>query len=293
MQILLWYILTFIAGAFFGSFYNLVSDRSVDGRKVLTGRSVCDFCKKKLESKELIPILSFLMQGGKCSSCKKKLSFYYPLSEILTGFLFVLSAYLSDVFTDFSSPNILVFLYFATVFSFYLILFLTDVKYRLLPNKIIYPAIIVTTLFVIFLTVFDLKMYYDELLTSTFGKYLIAAGLWRNTIINTFKRFIVLIASSGLISLFFLMLIWVTKGRGMGGGDVKLGFLIGIFNGFPNNILAIFLGFIIGAIYSLVLILFRKKSIKDTIAFGPFLIIGSLIGMIWGSLIIDWYINFL
>ena len=77
----------------------------------------------------------------------------------------------------------------------------------------------------------------------------------------------------------------------MGGGDVKLGFLIGLFNGFPHNILAVFLGFLLGSLYSGFMILLNKKSLKDTIAFGPFLILGSIISFIWGQEIIFWYLN--
>jgi prepilin signal peptidase PulO-like enzyme (type II secretory pathway) len=92
-----------------------------------------------------------------------------------------------------------------------------------------------------------------------------------------------------IICLFFLLLVWATKGRGMGWGDVKLGFLIGLVNGFPYGFEAIFFGFVFGAIYSLVLILLKKKTVKDTIAFGPFLILGSVFVLIWGERILNWY----
>ena len=77
----------------------------------------------------------------------------------------------------------------------------------------------------------------------------------------------------------------------MGGGDIRLGFLIGIFNGFPQNIIAIFMGFILGAALSLVLVMLKMKTLKDTIPFGPFLITGSVIALIWGLQIWDFYIN--
>ena len=95
------------------------------------------------------------------------------------------------------------------------------------------------------------------------------------------------------ISLFFLLLIFLTKGRGMGGGDVKLGFLIGLVNGFPLSVVAIFLGFLIGAMYSLLLVLFKKKSLKGTIPFGPFLIIGSYLTVFFGNFLFEWYLRLL
>ena len=91
--------------------------------------------------------------------------------------------------------------------------------------------------------------------------------------------------------LFFLSLIKITRGMGMGGGDVKLGFLIGLFNGFPVNIIAIFVGFLSGALVSLVLVLLKKRSMKDTIAFGPFLIFGSILSLVFGQQILNWYIG--
>lgn len=77
----------------------------------------------------------------------------------------------------------------------------------------------------------------------------------------------------------------------MGGGDVKLAFLIGLFNGFPFNLLGIFLGFFFGATISLILIVGRKKTVKDTVPFGPFLILGSVVSLLYGPVILDWYLN--
>ncbi len=77
----------------------------------------------------------------------------------------------------------------------------------------------------------------------------------------------------------------------MGFGDVKLGFLIGLVNGFPFGIFSIFLGFVIGAVYSLLLMAVKKKTMKDTIPFGPFLIIGSVITLLFGPAIWEWYSN--
>jgi leader peptidase (prepilin peptidase)/N-methyltransferase len=95
-----------------------------------------------------------------------------------------------------------------------------------------------------------------------------------------------LIASALGIALFFKILVIATRERGMGAGDIRLGFLIGIFNWFPFNILAIFLGFILGALVSSILIIFGKKTMKDTIPFGPFLITGCLISYAFGDRIL-------
>jgi prepilin signal peptidase PulO-like enzyme (type II secretory pathway) len=287
------YFLIFAVGTVFGSFLNLVSDRIVSGESIMFGRSVCDFCRNPLNPKSLVPLFSFIFQKGKSACCKKDLSWAYPVSEFMTGIAFLFAAHYSRVLTEFSLSSVLVCLYLATVFSFFIILFFTDAKYRLLPDKIVYTAIYVTLVFILGLYLLDLKMYHDKLLAGSFGQYLIQAGFWKNHLFLVFKQILVLIASSFFISFFFMSLIMITKGRGMGGGDVKLGFLIGLFNGFPGNILAIFLGFLFGSIYSLGLIALKKKGVKDTIAFGPFLILGSVVAFIWGDAFIRWYLGFM
>ena len=285
------YFLFFALGTVFGSFLNLVSDRIISGSSILFGRSVCDYCRNPLNPKNLVPLFSYFFQRGKSACCKKSLSWSYPLSEFMTGAAFLFSAYYSKVLINFSFSNLLVCLYLISVLSFFIVLFFTDAKHRLLPDKIVYTAIFVTLLFILILYLVDLKIYYDTLQIGTFGQYLIKAGFWKNHLFLVLKQFMVLIASSFFISFFFMALIFITKGRGMGGGDVKLGFLIGLFNGFPGNVLAIFLGFLFGSLYSLLLISLKKKSIKDTIAFGPFLILGSVVAFVWGEQIIRWYLG--
>ncbi len=93
------------------------------------------------------------------------------------------------------------------------------------------------------------------------------------------------------IALFFIFLILVTRGRGMGWGDVKFVLFLGIALGFPNAILAIFLAFLLGAVVSLLLIAFSKKKFGQTIPFGPFLSVGAYIALVWGKALIDWYLG--
>lgn len=289
--VIVFYLLLFIAGTFFGSFLNLVSDRLIHGDKLVFSRSKCDFCKKTLSARNLVPIISFIFQGGKCSFCRKRLSFYYPFSEVLTGLFFVFAGYLSNFLEISSSFNFLIFLYYAILFCFFVVMFLTDLKFCLIPDSIVIPAIIFVFISNIIVRAYDLFSLHQSLSMDEFGTYLIRAGYWNNQLLYSAKDLGYIVFSSLLISLFFLFLVWITKGKGMGLGDVKLGFLIGLVNGFPLNIVAIFLGFIIGAIYSLVLMALGRKSIKDTVAFGPFLVIASLITLAYGSNLLNWYIS--
>ncbi|OGC50962.1 hypothetical protein A3A69_02395, partial [candidate division WWE3 bacterium RIFCSPLOWO2_01_FULL_37_15] len=253
------------------------------------GRSMCESCSKLLTPKELVPLFSYLFLKGKCLNCKVKLSPIYFFSELFTGLGFMGIAYWAKLFDQFTVETILNFLYLAIIYSFYVTLFLTDLKFRLVPNKIVYTAIIFVILFQLVVSVYNLVVLRAGLLNDTFGVYLYKAGYFDNQVLYLLRDFGFNILSSIAISLFFLLLIFITKGRGMGGGDVTLGFLIGMVNGFPNNILAIFLGFMIGAVLSILLVLIKKKTIKDTIPFGPFLILGSVVAYVYGTAILDWY----
>ena len=288
---LLIYIGAFLIGLFFGSFLNLIADRVVRGEQVLKVRSHCESCNKPLKAKNLIPVLSYIFQKGKCSHCSAKLSLYYPLSEVLTGLAFVYALYTSNLIENPGVLRVLGFINILVIFWAYIILFLADAKYRLVPDKVVLPAIVFAFLMPLAILGYSLFMYRSQLLNDKFGLYLIDAGFWHLQVASVLRSILVVLGSSLGIGMFFLLLVLVTGGRGMGGGDIRLGILIGLFNGFPGNILAVFLGFVIGALYSIVLLLFRRKGLKDTIAFGPFLLLGSLISYQWGSLIINWYLS--
>lgn len=288
---MLYLLLTFIGGIFIGSFLNLVADRVVNGGSILFGRSQCDNCKHLLGPKDLIPLLSFINTKGKCRYCGIKLSFYYPLSEILTGLAFMGVAAYVGLFNGYSTAKLVSFAYISVIACIYIILFLTDIKYRLIPDKISFFGISFVLLFTIGNLIYNLVTSYNILKNDDFGKYLIQAGFWTNQLQSSLRGFGIVFGSAFLIGFFFWLLVFLTRGRGMGGGDIKLGFLIGLVNGFPYNIAAIFLGFLLGSIFSVFAILLRKKSIKDTIPFGPFLILGSVLAFVWGPQLVSWYLG--
>jgi leader peptidase (prepilin peptidase)/N-methyltransferase len=287
----IYYLLVFTGGAFIGSFLNLVSDRLINGEPILFGRSHCDFCKKPLAPKNLIPILSFLIQKGKCSFCDKKLSRFYLMSEILTGLALILATYYSGILRIFSFRDFWDFLLLSLVFCVFITIILTDLKYYLIPDVVVYLGIAITIIFVVGGYAMDLYSYYRRLASDPLGIKLIEVGFWNSQLKYALESLGVTFVSALAIALFFLLLVWLTKERGMGSGDVKLGFLIGIFNGFPGNVMAIFLGFIFGASLSLFLIIFKRKTLKDSVPFGPFLLAGSITSLLYGSNILDWYIN--
>jgi leader peptidase (prepilin peptidase)/N-methyltransferase len=251
------YIPIFILGLAVGSFLNCVIYRLEKNESFLIGRSYCPKCKHQLGWQDLIPLLSFLELGGKCRYCKQKISWQYPLVELATGILFV------SVF-HIAFPNLLLSIYYFLISSLLIVIFTYDLKYYIIPDEIIYPAIVITFLYNIFYSCFMLHSSYS--------------------ILN--------ILCSGLgASAFFLAIFLISKGKWLGFGDVKLAFFMGLFLGFPNILVAFFISFLIGAIIGLGLIFCGKKSLKSEVPFGPFLVTGTFLALFLGNQIINWYFN--
>lgn len=290
----------FILGASLGSFINVLAERTAREEK-LSGRSHCESCNKTLKPKDLIPIVSYLRTKGHCAYCKKKLSKQYIAIEIVCGILFTIIYLLvtSNTFTyaDYLNnrlhildygPVIPLLFYFVITIPL-IALFITDFKYGMLYDKILIPTILFVIGYKIIVICYYLSTYYFKLNESAFGKNLIQAGMVTNLASYATTTFFQTIAGSIGIGLFFLILIVVTKGRGMGGGDLKLGFLIGLLTGWPNMVVAIFLGFLTGALFSIILLLAKRKSVRQTVPFGPFLIIACFIVMFFGNQLFSWY----
>lgn len=249
-------IIIFILGLVVGSFLNCVIYRLEHNKSFLSGRSFCPNCKHKLGFLDLIPVLSFLWLNGQCRYCKKPISLQYPLVELATGLLFVL------MFRHFSFGLDLTFGFLIS--AFLVVIFVYDLKHYLIPDKIIYPAIGLTFLFRIL----------------NFGNWDLI-GIWD-------LGFGILIAP-----IVFLAIIFISKGRWMGLGDVKLALLMGLLVGWPKILVALFFAFFSGAIIGVGLVLASKKSFKSEVPFGPFLVAGTLVAMFFGQELINWYLRLL
>lgn len=291
------YILVgFLLGTILGSLAKTLADRSLKNRS-FWGRSVCPKCKHTLGILDLFPILSFILLSGKCRYCKRKLDSSYLIVEVLMGFVIAIlfwqttSNFQSSIFNFQFIFDLLFKIFFVTTL---IIVFLTDLKEMLIPDRIIIPATIIGFLALILDTLYKIWLLYSSLSQNSAGLFLLSP----NT--DYFKRHALILAepllgslATGLaVAVFFSALIIVTRGRGMGWGDVKLGAFLGIYLGFPNGILAIILSFITGAVISLLAIFFGKKNLKSQIPFGPFLSLGGFIALLWGEKIINWYLHF-
>lgn len=254
----------FFTGLFFGSFFGVIVDRVKSGKGFIKGRSKCEYCKKELTFFDLIPVFSFIFLKGKCRYCHKKLSVMYPLIEVSTGFLFALSYMYSPFIMQNGNLNFS-FFYNLFIFSCFSILIFQDLKYGYLSDKIILLSSVITLLFYV---VFKNELFLNHLLSG----------------ILSFLFFV-------LISYVFLL---ATKKQGMGGGDIKLSFLLGLFLGFPGIVLTLYIAFLTGAFASIILVLWRKKDyLKDSVPFGPFLIIGTIISVFLGGIIYPLVASFL
>ncbi len=291
-------IFGFLLGAVLGSFVLVLADRSLT-KKSFWGRSYCTYCKKKIRWYDLFPIFSYIFLKGRCRNCKKKLSLVYPAVEIILGL--VVGYLFYQTFNNFQSIiqnfqltiillNLLIKTFFIVILS---VLFITDIKEMFIPDRVIFPSIIIGFVATLLLTVSKAGYLYYYLSQSAVGKFLLPPHS------DYFQRHALFIGQDFLFSIlcalgiggFFMALIIITKGKGMGGGDVKLGAFIGLMLGFPQSLLAIILSFILGAVFSIFLLLTGKKHFGQLIPFGPFLVLGSLIALFWGNQILDWYLH--
>lgn len=238
-----------VTGLVFGSFLNVCVWRLPLGLSVVAPASYCPACERKLNWWELVPVLSYLALGGRCRTCRSRISPVYPLVELATAGVFAAS-----VLTWGLSPRAAA----AVIFGCLLIVGgMIDALHRIIPDRITLPGMVA------------------GLLLSTFSP---EVGL---------VSAIVGLASGGGL----LLGIAMATGGGMGGGDIKLGAMMGAFLGWQGLLVALFLGFVIGAVFGGALLLTGRKGRRDLMAFGPFLAVGGLVATFWGQAIINWYIT--
>ncbi len=287
----------FLLGLVLGSFIKVLADRSLS-KQSFWGRSYCTYCKKTIKWYDLFPVISYILLKARCKNCHKKLSIEYLLMEVATGLLIGFLFYQTSVnlqsIYNFKFLSFLFDLIFKTFFVTILsVVFLTDIKKMFIPDRIILPAIRIGITFITAITIIKVLYLYYYLNQTVVGKLLLPphSDFFLRHAFYTAEPFLTGILMAALIGGFFMSLIIITKGKGMGGGDVKLGAFIGLMLGFPNSLIAIFLSFLTGAVFSIFLIIFGKKHFGQSIPFGPFLVLGSLMVLFWGDKILNWYLS--
>jgi len=242
----------FIFGLIIGSFLNVVGLRWNSGRS-LSGRSGCPQCGKKLSWYELIPVISFLLQRGRCRGCKSQISIQYPLVEILTGLVFA-TIYNTQytIYKEFNSLFIVSSLLLLIIFSLYIAILIYDFRHKIIPDKLVYSAILLSLVYAFI-----------------------------NFQLSTFN-FIDLLAGPAIF-LFFAGVWFFSRGKAMGFGDAKLGLSIGLLLGTRVGLSAVILAFWIGAGVGLIYMIFGRKKLtmKSEIPFAPFLVLGAWLALIY------------
>ncbi len=241
------FLLSFLLGTVIGSFLNVLVLRYNTGRS-LAGRSGCFSCGKKLDWYELLPVVSYLIQGGKCRGCGSKISTQYPLVELGTGVLFALTFQeLWPLFTVDGAPlyiPILTVVFYLVVWSILMAITAYDIRHKIIPDGLVYSFITLSFLYAV--------------LTG-------ATAWWVGTAV--------------LMAVFFAALWFFSGGRWMGFGDAKLTLGLGLLLGPSKGLAALVLAFWAGAVFGISLLLIRGRyaTMKTEVPFAPFLILGALL----------------
>lgn len=281
------YVILFIFGLAIGSFLNVVAlrydgDHFLFDPKMIGGRSHCPHCKTTLRWFELFPLFSFLFQGGKCRTCKVKLGIQYPMMELLSGIIFV-AVPLRFSFVSYlvahPSDFLLLSALWIVVFEVLLLISYIDILLGIIPDELNLALLVVG-----FLDVFFLAKDFGIGNSSFFGIFAVIFGLQTNVWINHLVG-----ALFGVI--FFGALVAVTRGRGMGMGDVKFALPLGLLFGWPDILIIAMIAFILGGGFGLIAIFTGKKTMKSAVPFGPFLVVAVVIAFFWGSFLLNGYLH--
>lgn len=241
-----------VIGVLIGSYLGVVADRVPRGEPTSGGRSHCDACGADLRWFELIPVVSWMIQGGRCRRCHVPITVAPLLMEMVTGALFgVMAARWGRHLETIA---------YVTLTSALVVLSAIDLRTRRLPRRLIYLAAAVDT------------------------PLLVAAAIVRHQ-----PHRIANAAIGAGIGLAFFLLLFVVWSGGMGDGDVRLAGLLGMHLGWIGLLhvpIGLFLGFLAGALAGVVALI-RGGSRKTTLPFGPFMAVGALVAIVWGRPLID------
>ena len=243
--------LVVIFGLVIGSFLNVCICRIANEESIAFPPSHCTNCGYELKAKDLIPVLSYIFLGGKCRSCKEKISIQYPIVEILNAILYI-AIYLKFGFT----LNLFKFCLFS---SLLIVLVFIDFKTKYVYNSTVVFGVVSGILFAVL-------------------EWMETKSIPWNYIAGAFIEF-------GIIYLIVILT------RGMGEGDIDIALICGLFLGIKGILVTLFLAIILGGIVATIILIFKLKERKAEIAFGPYLAIGGIIACLYGSRLIDIYLG--
>ncbi len=268
----------FIIGACIGSFINMAIYRT-NKNKNFFGTSFCDHCKKPLVIKDLIPLLSFIYYKGKSRCCNRNLDKSMPVVEVLTALSYLVLGLL--FVNGFFNENVkwLILIFWLLNIPILIFVFFYDLKFFEIP---VFPVVFSYFSWVIYkisLVYIEYTNYKLQITKSEISKYLVNAGLLDSKIQYLKEDLIWTVGFALFVFMFFLFLFLITKGKGMGFGDVYFSPLLALLCEYPSSPIYLSSSFIVGAVFGVILIIFKGKNMKTAVPFGPFLIIGLLIAL--------------
>ena len=217
-------------------------------------QSDCLKCRTTIKPVDNIPLLSYILLKGRCRNCGSKISIQYPIVELLTGIIYLIIYLIYGL-----SIQSLIYIILSSAL---IIIAFIDLNEMIVPDVISLPGIGV------------------GLILSFFVPYI--------KFINSVSGVVV---GGGIILIIALVGSMIFKKEAMGGGDVKLAAMIGAFLGWRYIIISLFLGFFLGALTGIILMIAKIKSREDMVPFGPFIVLGTFITLLWGEQIISWYLG--
>lgn len=245
-------VFVFVLGCILGSFYNVVIHRLPLKLSLVSPGSMCPGCGRSIAAYDNIPVLSYLLLGGKCRNCKSRISVRYPLVEALTGFFALVLFRRYGLHPQFGIEFVFI--------SLLLIIAFIDLDTCLIPDVLSLSGVVLGFAF----SFFTPRLSWTESLLGIFLGggviYLIATAFWL-----------------------------IRRKEGMGGGDLKLLGMIGAFTGWPGVLFTLFLSSIFGTIIAIPLMYRSGKNLGSEIPYGPFLAFGAVMYIFFGRIFFDWY----
>lgn len=256
LNLLVVFSVSCLLGAVVGSFLNVCIYRIPAGESIISPPSTCPYCGHRIRWHQNIPVISYIMLRGRCSSCRVHISFRYPAIEILTGGLFALALYSFGF-----SLEALVYWFFISVL---IIITFIDLDHQIIPDVVSLPGIVF----------------------GFFCSFLIPSLTWVDSLSG-------ILVGGGILLLIAWGYEKLAKREGMGGGDIKLLAMLGAFMGWQSVFPIIFLASLVGTLVGVPLMLFQKENSRLAIPFGPFLASAAIVYLFWGQQIIHWYLSLL
>lgn len=255
--------LVFAMGVSVGSFLNVVADRLPQGQSLVRPRSFCPSCNTTLAFIDLVPIISYLWLRGKCRYCGTGIPLRLLLVELVNGLLFTLIGVRYGLELE--------ALVLALSASLLLLLAIIDLERGLVLNSLLLPAAVALLVVAPFWSELGLSR-------SFLGSHSMLASFLNS-----------LLAGAGAFLLFLAVVLALPQG--MGWGDVKLAWVLGLLVGFPAVLAALWLAVVSGGLVGILLLLLRRRGRKDAIPFVPFLALGSMVALFLNSQVVSWYGN--